>query len=72
MRLFRPAIHSLQDLRRKMIRETEVSLLFGMLFPHRVPRIPTVEIGKGSFDRRFAEAYWRDRLGIDSLEGAPP
>ncbi len=69
MRLVRTAVESYERLRRKMIRETETSLLFGLLFPDRVPRIPTIEVGKGGFDRRAAEQYWRERLGLEDSEG---
>ena len=57
-------------LRKRMIRETEVVLLFGLRFPKRLPRIPTVEVGKGSFDPEFAEQFWEEALGLDERQVA--
>jgi hypothetical protein len=51
-------------LRKRMIHETEVALIFGLRFPDRVPRIPTIEVGTGEFHPEFAKQYW-DRL-LDS------
>ena len=50
-------------MRRRMIHETELGLLIGLHFPERMPRIPAVEVGKGSFDPKFAEAFWDEALG---------
>jgi len=49
--------------RRRMIIETEIGLLIGLRFPERTPRIPTVHVGSGSFDPRFARAFWEEALG---------
>jgi len=51
-------------LRRRMIRETEVSLAVWLERGEKVPRIPTVEVGKGVFNPEYAEAYWADRLDL--------
>lgn len=56
-------------LRRRMISETEIGLLIGMRFPEKSPRIPTIEVGTGSFDPDYARAYWERRLGdLSALE----
>ena len=51
-----------------MIAETELALLFGMRFPKRIPRIPTIEVGVGSFHPDFAAQFWSDALGLDPSE----
>jgi len=48
-----------------MIRETELALLIGLRFPKRMPRIPTMEVGKGTFDPGFAERFWEQALELD-------
>jgi hypothetical protein len=45
-------------LRKKIIRETETALLYGVLFPERVPRIPVVEVGTARFHPEFARQWW--------------
>ena len=54
-----------ERLQQKMIHETELGLTFGLRFPDQVPRIPTVEVGTGSFDPELVEHYWIDRLEIE-------
>lgn len=51
-------------LRRRMIHETEAALAYALDAPQRFPRIPTVEVGTGSFDERLAQHYWETRLGL--------
>jgi hypothetical protein len=64
MTWFRRAIRdTYAEMRRRVIRETELGLLIGLRFPDRMPRIPTVEVGKEVFDPKFAEAFWEDTLG---------
>jgi hypothetical protein len=60
---------SYQALRRKMRRETEIALTYGLSFPDRVPAIPTIEVGTGSFDPVFAEQYWAERLELNRKPG---
>ncbi len=55
-------------LRKRMIQETEVALAVGLLHPSRVPRIPTVEVGHGTFHPDFAAEFWQEALGLDSSE----
>lgn len=50
--------------RRRLIRETQVALLYGLRFPNRHPRIPTIEVGTARFDPEFAIQFWRDALGL--------
>ncbi|MGB0714928.1 MAG: hypothetical protein ACPGXK_03565 [Phycisphaerae bacterium] len=64
-----PRIKSLFDVvRRRMIRETEVALLYGMCFPDRHPRIPSIQVGKGKFDRAYADQFWEEVLGTDTTQ----
>ncbi len=60
---FRGKKQSHVDLRQRLIRETELALYIGLRFPERVPRIPFVKIGTGSFDPQVAEEYWENMLG---------
>lgn len=57
-------------LRRRMIAETEVALLYGLRFPERMPRIPSMEVGVGSFHPDFAARFWSNALGLDPDEFA--
>jgi hypothetical protein len=50
-------------IRRRMIFETEIGLLVGLRFPERARRIPTLRVGTGSFDPRYARAFWEETLG---------
>jgi hypothetical protein len=52
-------------MRRRLIRETEAALLYGLTFPNRAPRIPTVRVGCGTFQPAFAEQWWRETLDLD-------
>ena len=52
-------------LRRRLIRETEIALAIGFRFPEKMPRIPTIEVGKGSFHPTFSEDFWKNALDID-------
>ena len=52
-------------MRKRMLRETEVALLYGLRFPNRIPRIPVMEVGRGEWHPLFAERFWREALGID-------
>lgn len=69
MFLRRRSIPLLGRWRRKLIRETEAALLFGLLHPEKNPRIPTVMVGMGQFDSRWAERWWNSVL---ELENAGP
>lgn len=60
----KPALSTYDELRAKIIHETELALLMGLLHPESVPRIPMVEVGKGEFSREFADEFWRDVAGI--------
>jgi hypothetical protein len=68
MRLFRRRRESLDVVRYRIIHETEAALLYGLQFPERAVRIPTVEVGKMSFNRVFAARFWADTLGIEDAE----
>jgi hypothetical protein len=61
--LRRKLINKYGELRKRLIRETELGLLIGLRFPERVPHIPTVRVGKGSFDPVFAQRFWEETLG---------
>ena len=64
-------LEPLDALRLRMVRETEAALLLGLQHPELAPRIPTVEVGQGSFSPRFARDFWKRTLDLDdSAEGA--
>jgi hypothetical protein len=65
MFLRRRAILSLDRWRRKLIRETEAALALGLLHPERNPRIPTIMVGVGEFDSRWARRWWSSVLELD-------
>jgi hypothetical protein len=50
--------------RRRMIHETEVALLYGLLFPERHPDIPSIKVGEGQFDPAFADEFWNNVLEL--------
>ena len=52
-------------LRRRMVHETEAALLYGLTFPDRAPRIPTVQVGCGTFQPAFAARWWGEVLDLD-------
>ena len=68
IRLVRPRSESLDAVRRRIIHETEVALLYGLRFPDRAPRIPRVEAGRGAFAPGFAARFWAQTLGLDGTE----
>ena len=57
-----------QALRRRMIQETELALLYGLRFPKRIPRIPTKEVGKSMFAPSLAMKFWAEALDIDVVD----
>lgn len=70
MRLPRFQVDKFGVLRKRMIAETEIALLFGLRFPERLPRIPTMEVGTGQFRREFAAQFWSEALGLEANECA--
>ena len=58
----------LDALRKRIIRETEITLLYALRFPERFDRIPTVEAGSGSFRRDFARQFWAEQIGVEETE----
>jgi hypothetical protein len=66
MRRARVTVNPLKALRRRLIRETELALVIGLMKPDRQPRIPTVEVGRGSFDPEFSRRFWEGILGDTS------
>ncbi len=60
---FRRRRETLQQMRQRLIRETELALLIGLRRPDHAPRIPAKEVGSGGFDPAFAEAFWSGILG---------
>lgn len=70
MRLLRRRLESLDAVRFRIIHETEAALYYGLRFPERAVRIPTVEVGHGRFDPAFAAHFWGETLGIDETEAA--
>ncbi len=65
MPLLRLRRESLDNVRRRIIHETEAALYYGLHFPDRIIRIPTVEVGKSRFDPVFAANFWSRTLGIE-------
>ena len=59
---------SYAELRRRMIRSTELALLVGMRFPEHTQRIPIMEVGKGRFHPTYAARFWQDVLGTYEAE----
>jgi hypothetical protein len=55
---------SYATLRKRLIHETQVALHYGLRFPKRHPRIPTIEVGKGRFHPDFAARFWNEALGL--------
>ncbi len=66
MRLFRSQVDFYAAMRRRMIAETELAVLIGLRFPDRMPRIPTMEVGRDMFRPKFAADFWAEALGIDA------
>lgn len=64
----RQRTESYEAMRKRLIHETEVALLYGISFPQRVPRIPTVEVGKASFSRGYCRRYWQAALELSDRE----
>ena len=58
-------LESYDATRRRIIAETEAALELGLREGALLPRIPTVEVGHGGFDRRFADQFWRNVLDLD-------
>ncbi len=56
-----------ERMRKCLIRETEVASTYGIRFPDRVPRIPTLEVRKGTFDPVFSDDYWSQRVGLHTI-----
>ena len=59
---------SYEALRKHMIAETELALLYGLRFPERMRRIPRIKVGGGSFEPAMAAQFWAEVLGIDEGE----
>jgi hypothetical protein len=51
---------------KKLIRETEVALLYASRFPERTPCIPTIEVNRGTFRASFAKQFWSATLDLDA------
>ena len=63
---------SLATWRRRVIHETELALHLGLRFPERVPRIPTIEVGKGEFDPMMSGRVWEEALAVDIPQPVAP
>ena len=72
MRLRQAKYESYDALRKNMIAETELALLYGLRFPERMRRIPRIEVGGGSFQPAMATHFWAEVLGIDKEEIVTP
>lgn len=67
MRWGRSVSDSYAATRRRMIRETELALLVGIT-SNKHPRIPTIEVGKGSFPQSVSESFWEQLLEVSDVE----
>ena len=70
MLLRRKKHESYEEMRRRMIGETELALLYGLRFPERTTRIPTLISGTGSFHRSVTVRYWAHALGMAEVDVA--
>ena len=52
-------------LRKRLLHETEVALLYGLRFPKRNPRIPVMEVGCAEWHPVFAARFWQDALDLN-------
>lgn len=52
-------------MRRRIVKETEVALTYGLRFPKRMRRIPSIEVGRAPFDPAFARKFWAEALDLD-------
>jgi hypothetical protein len=57
------AVDSYAEMRRRMIRETEVFLEDALRRPQDFPRIPAAPVGSFSFPKVFVERFWAEALG---------
>ncbi len=55
-----------REMRKRMIRETEDYLSETLRNPERAVRIPSIQVGRGDFTRRFAGAFWTQVLGLSA------
>jgi hypothetical protein len=55
---------SWEEIRARMLGETELYLEDGLRHPERAVRIPAVPVGSGSFSPHFARSFWAEALGI--------
>ena len=70
MLLRRKKHETYDEMRRRMIAETELALLYGLRFPERSDRIPTLISGTASFHRSMTVQYWAKALGMEEAEVA--
>ena len=70
MRFRRKKHESYEEMRQRMIAETELALLYGLRFPERASRIPTLIAGTGSFERSVTVRFWAKALGMEEAEVA--
>lgn len=70
MLLRRKKHESYEQMRKRMIAETELALLYGVRFPERLTRIPTLIAGTGSFQRSATVRFWAEALGMKESEVA--
>ena len=55
-------------MRKRILQETEVALLYGLRFPKRTPRIPVMEVGQAQWHPLFAARFWQEVLDLDECE----
>lgn len=62
---------SLDEVRLRILHETEDALLYGLLHPESAPRIPRVEVGQAAFSPAFARAFWSELFGGEDERERP-
>jgi len=70
MLLRRKKHETYEEMRRRMIAETELALLYGLRFPERTDRIPTLISGTASFNRSVTVRFWAQALGMEEADVA--
>jgi hypothetical protein len=70
MRFRRKKHESYDEMRKRLIAETELALLYGLRFPERTKRIPRLISGTGTFHPSISVRFWAEALGMEESEVA--
>lgn len=58
------------DYRRRMLRETERFIEWGLRHPDKIVRIPIKPVSRGSFPRQVGEWFWNAVLSVEPARSA--